>query len=554
MAAHSQTHRGRSNGFTLIELVAASAILAIVMAAMASTMLLASKALPSGDDVSVRTLRASRWVDTFATELETAQRIISHDAGSITFVVPDRNGDGYGQRVAYTWSSSKKTLSRGLNNAAPSVILSDVDAFSLTCQYASATELYPGVGVEQATDSLLMTMGDTSGTAGSTINSTNWVAQYVSPTISASAMTWRPTKVRFQAKALLIASPIAVQLRTATTTLSPSNTVLDEQTLLGSVLSLLSYGWQQATFNTVPALTPDTPLTIVWQPSGLVNSASILTDTNTGSGLVTTSNSGSSWSYQSNQSVVCEVYGRITTPGASQLIERRYLKSVTLEMRTGGSDLTRTRTTVHTYNTPELLTDGWSTDFTSDPTKADLDADGNKDWILMNRGAKTNWSNSATPWTAGDDQWLTTNGNKDFTHLTIIDVTMRDTVYDAGDSGATAEIYYDRSGNSVARILAQVRMEKDGTQTLTLNHNTTATTVTPLAIYPMLTGDPVQLRLVLDPTHDSVALFKDGVHKGTFAYARPNSPGDNGRYARFGSVGLGAAFSSISILHTEVTP
>src|SRR6266567_831775 len=90
-------------GFTLLEVVVSASILSMVMLGLASTMVIAGKAVTktTSDVSSGATAQAAQL---FIRELKTAVSVTEMTATAITFTVPDRTGDGIAETIRYAWS------------------------------------------------------------------------------------------------------------------------------------------------------------------------------------------------------------------------------------------------------------------------------------------------------------------------------------------------------------------------------------------------------------------------------------------------------------------
>src|ERR1700722_12015491 len=154
----------RRAGFTLIEVVTATCISTIVLTACASVVLLAGKAVPGPNDDPSCALVASRVADQIAGELESSLLVLQSTPTSITFTVPPRNSDVYPEKISYTWAgTSGAPLLRQYNGGTPVAVIDAVDQFNLTSVVATTTESYPGIGVEDASESLLIDQTSLSG-------------------------------------------------------------------------------------------------------------------------------------------------------------------------------------------------------------------------------------------------------------------------------------------------------------------------------------------------------------------------------------------------------
>src|SRR5579871_1618127 len=97
---------GRSNAFTLVELVMSLSLAAVLLLAMQSTVMVACKAIPDGRGVGSQISGGAGPVATFSSDLFAATAVSEMTANSITFTVPDRNGDGNPETIRYAWSGN----------------------------------------------------------------------------------------------------------------------------------------------------------------------------------------------------------------------------------------------------------------------------------------------------------------------------------------------------------------------------------------------------------------------------------------------------------------
>lgn len=124
--------RRRSVGFTLIEVVASMLILSVVMVAIGSTIVLASRVIPSGDLQQGKGIHQAKVLQRIAEDLSAATRFIDRTMASVTFLVADRNDDGNPEQLTYSWSTiAGEPLRLKIGNASAAVLLSDVQKFHL---------------------------------------------------------------------------------------------------------------------------------------------------------------------------------------------------------------------------------------------------------------------------------------------------------------------------------------------------------------------------------------------------------------------------------------
>ena len=148
----------RRRAFTLMEVVLASVILAIIGGAVSAVMMLAGRAVPSDSDGSGVAVDMSEIVAQMSLELSLATQVLATDTFYVSFVGPDLDDDGFGDDIVYGYNSTDKTLLRAAAGET-SVWLSGVTdcAFS----FVTGTESVRGASV-----SVLRTVGVRIETAG----------------------------------------------------------------------------------------------------------------------------------------------------------------------------------------------------------------------------------------------------------------------------------------------------------------------------------------------------------------------------------------------------
>ncbi|MBT3201555.1 MAG: hypothetical protein HN350_16760 [Phycisphaerales bacterium] len=104
-------------------------IIAMIMIAMTSVMMLATRTLASsGGDVAL----AADVIDEISTDLNLAESFSERTSTAVTFSVPDRNGDGQPETIRYSWSATPgDSIMRAYNGGAEVAIADDVRHFSL---------------------------------------------------------------------------------------------------------------------------------------------------------------------------------------------------------------------------------------------------------------------------------------------------------------------------------------------------------------------------------------------------------------------------------------
>jgi prepilin-type N-terminal cleavage/methylation domain-containing protein len=120
-------------GYTLIELVMAMAIAGILLMGMSASIVIASRCVSEGYDVVGLALRTSDALGEVNSDLSTAEDFLDRTSSSVTFTVPDRDGDGVSETVKYWWTgSSDGRLMRQVNGGPEVVLAENVRQFALT--------------------------------------------------------------------------------------------------------------------------------------------------------------------------------------------------------------------------------------------------------------------------------------------------------------------------------------------------------------------------------------------------------------------------------------
>lgn len=196
MSSGPSNHTLVRRGFSLAEAVVAMGVLSIILLGMGGAITLSVSAIDQGNDANAGTVKAAEASDRLLADLGEATKISSPDASTIEFEVPDRDGDGQPEVIAYTWTdggSAGAPLRRSLNGDAPQVMMSRVRRLEVG--------LVPRRTLTATGAESRLIGFDTS--VGATIRSQAIVAagsaaQYAKPALPDNAAAWSITRVRLR--------------------------------------------------------------------------------------------------------------------------------------------------------------------------------------------------------------------------------------------------------------------------------------------------------------------------------------------------------------------
>ena len=515
-----------SRGFTLIELTLSVAVTSILLVAIGSALVLVARALPDEASPADRVIRAGQAMRDIGEDLQVARYLTERSATAVTISLPDRNGDGVPERVRYAWSGTQgDPLTRQYNGGTAYTILDNVHQLNLTYNHKNVTEEYPGPLVE-STEQVLSSCDTALDLNNYMVDHSHWIGQYFQPSFPANALRWRITRVLFRAREEDDdgGEHTLVQLRTANRDFKPTSTVLEQRTMFQNDLGE-GYSWRQFSFSYVKDLLPGQGLCLVLQHPGAGDPSAEIQYENKGdlgaTGRLKTGNTGDSWEYRTDKAMKHFIWGTVSTPGPTQTAVRRHVMSVSMTLQAGDGPASQVGTRVRLLNAPETLSAVWELDFDADPRQVDLGGDGG-DWV--------DWENGLTPAELSGGVWHTPKGyspdrpgletrpEHDFRELVTVDVRYR-AVITAG-WGTAFWINADHSGATGAALCAALFKPDAATQELWIGNRTPSGWNWYDSPYKGIPNDLINLRLVIDPAADTMAVFVDGVHKRTYPYVR----------------------------------
>lgn len=351
----TRTRKNEPRTFTLVELILSTAIMSILMAGLASAILIASHALPSRNTPTDALLKASDVAERMAGELYCALTFTERTGTSLEFTLADRDADLAPETIRYAWSGTAgDPLTRRYNGGAVAHVLDDVQEFALSYDLKTVIE-QPDPVTNQSPEHVLSSYDTPTDPADFAITDKLWIGQYFVPALPADTIEWEVTRVTFQARIHGANKGItAVQLRPPGAGMLPSTTVLEQALMYESSLGP-SYSWEEFSFSNVSGLSPTEGLCLVLALNKKeADLADIQYDNNGGSGLLTTSNGGGSWVHDGSASMMYYVYGTATTLTTPDPVTREWLRQVGIAVRVGSEPSARVETSTQILNVPEV--------------------------------------------------------------------------------------------------------------------------------------------------------------------------------------------------------
>lgn len=120
----------RQRGFTLIETVVAAGISSILLLALGSAVMVASRAVPTGKEDLILTGRIESGLAMMRRDIEECLDILVEDS-RLVLAVPDRDGDGSPEAIVFEINGENQ-LTRSQSLGTPAVLFGPVKSFTVT--------------------------------------------------------------------------------------------------------------------------------------------------------------------------------------------------------------------------------------------------------------------------------------------------------------------------------------------------------------------------------------------------------------------------------------
>jgi type II secretory pathway pseudopilin PulG len=127
----------RRRAFTLVETVVATGVSAVLMLSLGSTILIASRAVPTADEPLIFNDAVERGLNVLRTDITDAVDIYTQDS-ALLVAVPDRSGDADPEFISFTIDADRM-LARSQNEGAAHILFGPVSDADFNLQAEAGT-------------------------------------------------------------------------------------------------------------------------------------------------------------------------------------------------------------------------------------------------------------------------------------------------------------------------------------------------------------------------------------------------------------------------------
>ncbi len=346
-------------GFTLIEMMAAIAIMVILFGAITSVIMLGSKAVDDGRSPTSRIVRTGNALDEMKSDLAYALVITEATTTSIAVSVADRDNDGDTEKIRYSWTGTAgDPLVREYNEGTAQTVATDVKSFAIKYDRIITEGLGDPVPNESGETNLLA-IAEVANSAQYSVTRDAWIADCFMPDLPDGTISWRINRVYIKASSdgqTNGASRIAIVPYDGGSSLSTD--VLSQKAIPEASLNdFLS--WYEVDFSKEVELDEDKGACIGLAGTG-ANTAMVLECGNenpqmNNSKLFTSEDKGKSWSEYGSSSFPLFVFGTLITEGDPEIVDVYNIPNITISLRSGDDPNTQVEAGVALLNVPEIL-------------------------------------------------------------------------------------------------------------------------------------------------------------------------------------------------------
>jgi len=306
---------------TLAELSVSLAIVATLMVATGSVMVLTGRAVAI-TAAQASDARVDDVVATMASEQRMALTVTEHTATALTFTVADRDGDLVPETIRYSYSPDSHQVFKQVNGGAVVPVLSDVQQFRFTSVPHTEAAAAPAADVESTSDDLVYSHDGATG-SNYGLSSLNWAAEsFVGTLLPNNATSWRVTQVEIMGlRAVGASGSFSVSICPVDSKGWPNTLAAVEKVTVSASTLPTSLGWSGTIkfTNVDQKLNPKDRYCIVVTQSLLTATGSISIEsssTDANGVALKSSTGGGLWTIPSNQDLRIRVKGRYKYPGS----------------------------------------------------------------------------------------------------------------------------------------------------------------------------------------------------------------------------------------------
>ena len=505
-------------GFTLPELLISVSVSGLLMVSLGSALNIATRSLRP-DAAAAVSLDSGRSLRMIQEDLRFATRILERGPRSIRMLTTDADRSGKGDIVLYSWTGTVgDDLMRSVNGSTAIPICEDVTDFNIALSTRGETQKIPEPSAPTS-ESLFRQQTSTSNLDWEYVDSSNAFGQLIAPSLFLSTAKpdaddeWQITRVEFYAARQYSwgGSSYRFQLRKATDDGLPTNDTIYTETRDPNLISS-SGSWTSISLTGMPWLdaSQDIAMTFTYL-SGFNRLVLPIREDSTVNGYLGTDESSSQWLRPAGQrSLVYRVYGRIR-PKAHDDQEEPGRRFQMAELKLAATALggTPMHAAAEFLNKPMDATVLAETDFSNYSITDDSNFDGSSDWTLSTTGSGNISTVSGGLWTATNQAIQLPSAIPAGVQIET-EVSSRDTTSSSGSVMLRAAGLKAAGGDSVS-VLATLALQSNGTQTLIIYEETSTNTFVKREEFPMLNSSRQNIRLVLNPVRESVAVWVNGV-------------------------------------------